>query len=238
FSLQPGQTLDLSFQWDAAYLEGGSPKPIFQVPNEMDVLVTDASGSKVLANFNDNTRNTDEALQRVIFTNDGSYGSNDFALAFALPAGPPPHQLKWVPFDNNAPAGFQGAPSIFGHAAATSALTVAAAPANAPFQAEPFSSMGDVSLRFDYAGHPTPRPHVIPKPDLTGPDAVQVANWVGSADALPRPPGSFPVFAGTSAAAAHVAAVAALQRDQHPGVFPLLIDQILTQTAQPLGPGR
>jgi hypothetical protein len=237
FSLQPGQTLDLSFQWDAAFLEGGSPLPVYQVPNEMDVLVTDANGSHVLAKFNDNTRNTDEALQRVVFTNDGSFGTNDFALAFPLAGGPAPRQLKWVRFDKNAPAELQGAPSIFGHAGAQQALTVAAAPASNPVQAEPFSSVGNVAQMFDYAGHPTARQQIIPKPDITGPDAVQVASWAGTSGTASRLPGSLPVFAGTSAAAAHVAGAAALQLSQHPGLYPLLVDQILKETAQPLGQG-
>src|SRR5262249_31370451 len=98
--------------------------------------------------------------------------------------------------------------------------------------------VGNVTQFFDYAGQPSVRPQTILKPDLTSPDAVQVANWVGSPGAVARLPGSFPVFSGTSAAAAHVAAAAALQVNQHPGLFPLLIDQILEQTAQPLGAGR
>src|SRR5262249_10303897 len=149
-------------------------------------------GSRLLAAFNDNTRNTDEALQRVVFTNDGSYGTNDFALAFPLAAGPAPQQLKWGRFDDNAPAEFQGAPSIFGHAGARNALTVAATPAATPVQAEPFSSVGNVTQFFDYAGQPSVRPQTILKPDLTSPDAVQVANWVGSPGAVARLPGSFP----------------------------------------------
>ena len=108
FHLEEGQTLDMAFQWDSAYLEGGSPDPMYQVPNEMDVLVTTGDGTSVLATFNDMTQNTDEALQRVVFTNDGSFGTNDFAMAFPLAAGPAPGQLRWVRFDNNAPVEFEG----------------------------------------------------------------------------------------------------------------------------------
>src|SRR5262249_48368046 len=45
FHLNVGQTLDLSFQWDSAFLEGGAASPRFQVNNEMDVLVTDGAGN-------------------------------------------------------------------------------------------------------------------------------------------------------------------------------------------------
>src|SRR5262249_61835304 len=99
FSLGVGQSLDLSLQWDAAFLEGGSPLSNFQVPNNLDVLITDGTGTQLLANFSDNSAGTGEALERVHFTNDGQFNTTDFAMAILLNGGAAPSVLKWVRFD-------------------------------------------------------------------------------------------------------------------------------------------
>src|SRR5262249_1607716 len=52
FTLPNGSSTSLSFQWDSAFLEGGSFQPIFHVPNDVEVLVTDAAGTRVLQRFN------------------------------------------------------------------------------------------------------------------------------------------------------------------------------------------
>jgi hypothetical protein len=232
FTLQPGQTIDLAFQWDAPFLEGGSPLPQFQVPNNLAALVTDASGSRVLKSFADDNQNTGEALQRVIFTNDGSYGTNTFALAFQLVSGPAPTQLKWIRFDHNAPAQYQGAPAIWGHAAATGALTVGAVPFNNIQNPEPYTSQGKATILFDVAGNRLSKPEVRNKPDLAGPDGVSTADF----PFIPGlPPGTFPVFTGTSAAAAHVAGAAALLH-QAISATPAAIDQGLIASALDVGP--
>src|SRR5262249_33160998 len=99
FTLAPGQTLDLALQWDSAFLEGGSDQPNFQVKNDLDVYITDANGVP-LRQFGDNNLNTGEALERVVFTNDGSFGTNQFGLAIVLKQGSEPNLLKWIRFDN------------------------------------------------------------------------------------------------------------------------------------------
>jgi hypothetical protein len=232
FTLQPGQTIDLSFQWDSPFLEGGSPLPQYQVPNSLAALVMDSQGMQVLKSFADVNQNTGEALQRVIFTNDGSYGTNTFALAFQLVSGPAPTMLKWVRFDHNAPAQFQGAPAIFGHAAAAGALTVGAVPYNNVQTPEPFTSQGNVTILFDANGNRLATPQVRNKPDVAGPDGVFTADFPAPA------PGqtSFPVFSGTSAAAAHVAGAAALLSQKLPSSTAAALDQALIQSAMHLGP--
>jgi hypothetical protein len=213
FHLDVGQTLDLSFQWDSAFLEGGAADPHFQVDNEMDVLIADAAGKGILRKFADQTINTNEALQRVVFTNDGSYGTNDFAMAFQLAVGAAPTRLKWIRFDNNAPAEFQGAGTIFGHAAAVNAVTVGAVPYANPTVPEPYSSRGKVTIAFDQSGNRLATPVERFKPDVAGPDGIHTANFpIVSA---PLPPGTYPVFYGTSAAVAHLAGSAALLRSQN-----------------------
>lgn len=107
--------------------------------------------------------------------------------------------------------------SIFGHQAVPEVLTVAAAPATDPGTIEPYSSGGPVTIFF-------PTVEIRSKPDLTGIDCV----------ATSRP--EWNPFCGTSAAAPHVAAVAAilLQR-MGPDTSVRALSGALTATATDLG---
>jgi hypothetical protein len=107
--------------------------------------------------------------------------------------------------------------SIFGHEAVPEVLAVVAAPASNPASIEGFSSAGPSTILF-------PAPENRPKPDLTGIDGVSTTR-----------PGFNPFF-GTSAAAAHVAAIAALVLSKNPGLSPAQLRGILTSTAVNLGP--
>ena len=114
--------------------------------------------------------------------------------------------------------------SIFGHPSVPEVLAVAASPASEPTALEPFSSRGDVTILF-------PSPEVRSKPDLTGVDGV-----------LTSRPGFDPFF-GTSAAAPHVAGVAALVAEANPSYvlgFPipsLFFANAMRGTATDLGAG-
>jgi subtilisin family serine protease len=107
--------------------------------------------------------------------------------------------------------------SIFGHSAVPEVLTVAAAPASDPATIEPYSSWGPATVFF-------PAIEVRPKPDLTGIDCV----------ATGRP--EWNPFCGTSAAAPHVAAVAAiLLQKMGPDTSVRALAGALTATATRLG---
>jgi subtilisin family serine protease len=112
------------------------------------------------------------------------------------------------------------ADSVFGHPAVPEVLAVAAAPASSPTVAEDFSSAGPATILF-------PTRQVRRKPDLTGIDGV----------ATSRP--GFNPFYGTSAAAPHVAAVAALTIEANPAyslpIFTRFLREALRRTAFGLG---
>jgi hypothetical protein len=230
FTLQPGQSFQLDFQWDDAFLEGGSSQPNFQVPTEIDVLVTTADGQRVLQQFNDNTLNTNEAVQVGTFGNDGSFGTNQFALAFVLKQGPAPKVIRWVAFGDDPQAHGEGAPTIFGQAAAAGAMAVGAVPWNSPSTPEFFTSQGGpVPFLFDSQGNRLATPEIRNKPDITAPDGVDTS-FFGS----PAPqgdPDQHPRFFGTSAAAPHVAGAAALLLQQFPSATNAVLFQHMQQTA-------
>ena len=107
--------------------------------------------------------------------------------------------------------------SIFGHPAVPEVLAVAAAFAGTPTVIEGSSSAGPSTILF-------PAPATRSKPDLTGVDGVSTTR-----------PGFSPFF-GTSAAAPHVAAIAALALSKNPGLSPAQLRGILTSAAIDLAP--
>jgi hypothetical protein len=253
FSLAPGQALNLDLQWDNAFLEGGSPLLNYQVHTSFNAYVTSADGSQILQTYNDVNQNTDEAMQRVYFINTGTT-TTQYALAIKLvsveppatsPGHPPPTNypqaylpttLKWIRFDNGAPAQYQGAPTIFGHAEDVNAITVGAAPASNPTTPESSSSQGPATLMFDTNGTRLAQPAVLAsKPNLFGPDGVHTANFPGQPAGHPLPPGQHPVFSGTSAAAAHVAAGAAIYVQASPSAPAIVIRTQMTGNVKPMG---
>ncbi|HEV8440638.1 MAG TPA: S8 family serine peptidase, partial [Methylomirabilota bacterium] len=111
------------------------------------------------------------------------------------------------------------ADSIFGHQAVPEVLAVAAVRWNTPSVVEPYSSAGPSTILF-------PAPETRAKPDLTGVDCV----------ATSRPPGGLNPFCGTSAAAPHVAGVAALlMQAMGPSASVQSVRDTLKATAMDLG---
>ena len=108
--------------------------------------------------------------------------------------------------------------SIFGHAAVPEVLAVSASSASNPGAIESFSSAGPATILF-------PSAETRLKPDLNGIDGVMTSR-----------PGFNPFF-GTSAAAPHVAAVAAIvMQSRDVGATAQSVAAILKATATDLGP--
>ena len=106
-------------------------------------------------------------------------------------------------------------PTIYGHAGTPDAISVGAAPFNNSAVVEPYSSHGPVTHYFGPAKSNWPRrrwpqPLEITKPDLVATDCGLTTFFV------PTPTPGINRFCGTSAAAPHAAAVAALMRDREP----------------------
>lgn len=125
-------------------------------------------------------------------------------------------------------------PTIFGHNGAASAISVGAVPYDRGESPERYSSRGPVTHYFgpvESRSAPAPAltsPQTISKPDVVASDCVATTFFAEEEGSAWR-------FCGTSAAAPHAAAVAALMLQSNPSLSPAGIRSALTSTAQPVG---
>src|SRR5262249_38778869 len=228
FTLADGGEMHLSFQWDSAFLEGGSPLPNYQVPNDLAVYVTDSSGN-ILATFDDNNKNTDMAWEDVDFINHGSFRTPSFAIAIQMPTpgpDPAPTMLRWVSLADDPAADFEGAPTTFGQPAAAGAIAVGAVPWFSPNTPESFTSQGGpLTFLFDINGNRLASPEIRNKPEVAAPDGVSTSFFGDPFGNQAH------AFFGTSAATPHVAGAAALLLEQAPAATPDDITAHLENTA-------
>jgi subtilisin family serine protease len=175
-------------------------------------------------------------------------------LSIQLVSGAAPARVKFLLSDNGLGATIDSfatfSPTIQGHPNAAGAVAVAAAeyyqtPAcgTSPALLESYSSYGDDPILFDTSGNALATPVDRYKPDLTGPDGVndtflgfQVAQFPTS---IPQCQNNtqYPNFFGTSAAAPHAAAGAALLWQANPALTAGQITTALEQTALPMAAG-
>ncbi len=236
-----GTGFTASFQWDSPFFSAGGSAGS---PNDLDIFLLDEGTTTVVAGSIDNNVGQD-AVELFSFFNDGSTGSEVFNIAVSQFSGPDAGFLKYILF------GFQGeiiefdtnSGTLFGHPNAVGAEAVGAAfyqdtpefGVNPP-ELEPFSSAGPTPIFFDADGNRLAVPEIRRKPDITAPDGTDTTFFGFDVDS-----NGFPNFFGTSAAAPHAAAVAALMLEANPSLSPEEIYSILEQTAidmdDPFTPG-
>jgi hypothetical protein len=218
----------ISFQWD-------EPFDLGKVNTDYDMLVFDANGHFIdpydpsspvfyTANYNPAS---DEPFEFLAFS-PGTY-----QIAIVKWNDSPARRLKFVSLGGLGESDRQGAPSIFGHAAARHGQAVAAVFYGNTSFPEDYSSPGPVTIVLDEAGERLARPEIRRVPQIAGVDGVDMTLWWGY-DVEGN--GKLNFF-GTSAAAPNVAAVAALVVQSAGGSGRLSPDQIydrLQRTATPI----
>lgn len=149
---------------------------------------------------------------------DGTDGADTrFHLAIEHVSGPPPALLKIIIFTTGASVFAEGkisAPTLFGHANSAAAFAVGAAafhrtPAFGidPATVQGYSSLGGIPIYYDPTGLAYPQPIMRQKPEFVAADGVNTT-FFGTDTKTDTD--TFPNFFGTSAAAPHAAAIAAL----------------------------
>lgn len=220
--------------------------PLGASSNDYDLYVLDSSGSSVVAVSNDFQGGAQDPVEYV-----SAFASvPDNRVVVVLHSGEPRYLHVTT---NGGTLAVATAGATYGHSAARSGFGVAAAPAhraiapgypigpypgvfNAASLLEPYSSDGPRRIFFQADGTPiTPLDftstggEVLQKPDFTAADGVAVTA-VGD---------FYNPFFGTSAAAPHAAAIAALVKSARPDLAKADLVAALTGTAIDIGlPGR
>ena len=244
-TVSAGETLTVDLQW---------AEPWNGVTTDLDVVLLDASGKLIKASgsrvgsFEDNVGVSQKPVEVFQWSSKATQtvqivvvrcfaGCNPGASPSTTP------RLKFVLMQNGGgvtateypqSSGVDVVgPTIFGHSAAASAFGVGAVRYDTTSEPEYFSSRGPVAHHYGpvVGASPAPplaSPEVLAKPDLAATDGG--ANTFFGSLAV----GTWRFF-GTSAAAPHAAAVAALIRDADPGATPAAIRTGLTSTARTVG---
>ncbi|HTT94183.1 MAG TPA: S8 family serine peptidase [Solirubrobacterales bacterium] len=236
-------------------------EPWFGVEADLDAYLLNAAGEVIVAEPVSNTGNGSgvrrQPLEFLSWENKGSRSAevqlvidrciqscNGSAKNAARP------RLKFILMENGAgvsrteypqsdeAAGITVGPTIYGHAGAAAAITVAAVnyeqSETAPAEPERYSSRGPVTHYFGPVNGSTAAarlasPENVAKPDLTATDCASTTFFATRLDDGWH-------FCGTSEAAPHAAAVAALMRQTRPAATPGQVLAALGSSATPFTP--
>ncbi|MBV8713248.1 MAG: PKD domain-containing protein, partial [Solirubrobacterales bacterium] len=234
-TLAPGGGFLLDLQWS---------EPWFGVQTDLDVLLLD-SANHILAGSNNDNVKTQQPFEAFSYTNTtGASQTVNLVIARfnnfgAIPRTP---RVKYVlshaagiqsvQFPVSSGADIVG-PTIFGHNGAAGAMSTAAVPFDDSSTVEPFSSRGPVTHYFGPVTSTTPAPalatpEVLAKPDVAATDGAATTFFAQQIGGVWR-------FYGTSEAAPHAAAIAALLLQGYPLATISQIYSALRSSAVPLG---
>ncbi len=225
-TLEPGQQLILGLQWDDPFYA--------TVTSDIDVFLVDqASNTVVSFGIADNIAN-DEPFDFINFTN-VTGATRTYEIVLDLFTGPIPERIKWVNFGANATGPLAtieydtNSPTITPHAATPNAMAVGAVPYFDQEVPESFTSLGPSTILFSAVGDPI-TPEVRLKPDIAAIDGTNNTFFGQDFES----DGS-PNFFGTSAAAPHAAAVAALMLQANSSLTPAQLYAAMQSSARDVG---
>ncbi len=230
------ETLILSFQWDQSFF---SVSGALGSASDMDIVLANAACDTVLESSAEANIGGDPvevfSFTNFSFTNPAGSGVTTFNLVILKFVGPNPDLMKTVNSGSGSFAEFDTASGTsVDHSNALGGLGIGAAfyqqtPefGTSPPVIEDFSSAGGTPILFDIAGNRLSTPEIREQPDITAPDGTDTT-FFGDSDVEGN---GFPNFFGTSAAAPHAAAVAALMKDLDDALSPDAIYEALKATA-------
>lgn len=224
-----GANFILDLQWDDPFYTTNG------VDTDLDVFLVNPATNRIVASSENYNIANQTPLEILRFENNTA--QTNFDLMLRLYAGPAPGRIKYIPFGlgSNAAAIYQefatNSPTIFGQAAATNASAVAAVPYFNQTNPEASTSVGPTTILFAPNGTRLATPEVRQTPRIAAIDGTDTT-FFGRNDIEDN---GFPNFFGTSAAAPHAAAVAALVKQANPNFTPAQIYERLESTATDLG---
>ena len=261
----PGELAALVVEWDQPYATSGSIGGGPGASSQIDLCVSEPSGSDLILNPNTGQSTTctgpnavgTDPVQVLILANPANSGTNTPSATINVQIGlvngsGAPGRIKFVLEDDGAGSTINqfntSSPTIQGHANDANAGTVGASFYGhtphcgvTPAVLAPYSSAGGDPVLFDDSGD-AQAAVIRQKPDFVGPDGVN-NTFLGQTGTFGYTNGvseclingAFPSFFGTSAATPHVAAVAALLMQYNSALTPVQIYTALRSTASPMG---
>jgi len=233
-TVNSGSRINLTLQWDDSW---GSMTPNAAV-TDLDLYLYSAGGT-LIAQSTDNNVGGDPT-EFLSIRAPGGGGTFSYQIVIRTMAGPNPSVLKWVIRNSNglvvneyASTTVNGQSTGYGHSNANGANAIGAAfwqntpefGQNPPLP-EGFTSSGGVQIRYNTAGVAI-TPITRNKPNFTAPDGTSNTFF-----------GNGNNFFGTSAAAPHAAAVAALALEADPTLSPTQIrNRMVNSSIDMLTPG-
>jgi len=260
--MRPGEFVAIVVEWDQPFVTGAPASG--GSTSSIDVCITGATGNDVIANGNLIAATCSGAstlghdpVQVMLIDNPANSGHNSstetFNIQVGLVSGTTPGRIKVVVEDdglgstiNNFATNsgtLQGHPGAAGALAVGAAFFVSTPSCGFTPMLELFSSAGGDPILFDSTGTRLTTPVTRQKPDLVGPDGGN-NTFLGFKLSAGDDPStvteclnnsSFPNFFGTSAAAPHVASIAALLLQAVPSLTPTELYGLLQQSAVPIG---
>ncbi len=219
----------VALQWEQPYASTGGPG----ARSDLEIYILDQNGEIVGSAVPEQRDNIGGDPFEFVILEDVDVDANGdgdvdtlFDLVIERVQGPNPSQIQYIPFEQRGRLEVlelnTHSPTLFGHSNAETAVTVAAVawfdtplinPDRDQVLVQDFSAVGGLPVVFDNQGRSIP-PIIRSKPDVAGPDGVNTTFFGQQLD----DGDSFPNFFGTSAAAPHVAGLAAILRSARPDV--------------------
>ncbi|VEP17118.1 conserved hypothetical protein [Hyella patelloides LEGE 07179] len=225
-TIDGGATVRLSLQWDDPFYTSDG------VDTDLNIFLLESGTNNVVAGSTLDNKEAQIPVEVLGFTNP-SDTAQEYDVAISLSAGAEPGRIKYVNFGSSVDFNEFGtnSPTIIGHAAAVNAQAIGAARYTTPTDPEFFTALGPTNILFNPDGTRKDTPEIRQNPDLTAINGTD-NTFFGGSDLENN---GFPNFFGTSAAAPHAAAIAALMEEANPDLSPQEVYDTLADTAIDIG---